>query len=111
MNNTKKLIEEIVKELVLSISIEEIEKQVQEVSTEFFNGVKEYNLLSTLQAELEDCTTDIATLICGEPPYSAAMLETDFIDWKLVTIFRSDPIIDEFQKITELYVEKTKGPE
>lgn len=107
MNDLNKLVDD----LVQDTSITNVEKKVMEVSPNFYKCIKENDLLKIMQANLEDDTTDISALICGTPPYSGGFSESDFIDWKVVRLFRSVSTISKWRKIPGLYVEKTKGPE
>ena len=97
--------------LINTTTTAEIDKNLMKVSNDFYQIVKKENLLSEIQENLENTTIELLSVICGVPSYSYPTNIIEFVDWDIQVLYTISPVIDEWQKITESYIEKTIGAE
>lgn len=89
----------------------EIDEHLMRLSNDFYETVKKENLLSEIQENLENTTVDLLSVVCGVPSYSFPTNIIEFVDWDIKVLYTISPVIDEWQKVTDSYIEKTIGAE
>lgn len=97
--------------LINTTTSAEIHKHLMSLPNDFYETIKKENLLPEIQENLENTTVDLLSIVCGVPSYSFPTNIIEFADWDIKVVYTISPVIDEWQKVTDSYIEKTIGAE